>query len=223
MAQPQLSPSAADAVNSNFGHEAMLAKLLKIAAEAEQTVAEQAKRIAELESLLYTDELTGLANRRGLNDAIGRALSSAQRYNETGGLVYMDLDGFKAVNDHYGHEAGDKVLKAIASTITSHIRATDTAARLGGDEFAVLFTKGDPGALRAKAERLRIILLNTYVDFDGVRIAIRTSLGFAQYKPGMTRDVLVRNADTAMYADKRLRKAKAYLTEIPPSKVSNAP
>jgi diguanylate cyclase (GGDEF)-like protein len=199
--------------DDHFEQAAIVAKLMAAAAEAERRLAAQSRRIAELEALSYTDELTGLYNRRGMSEAIGRALSAAQRHNETGGLAYLDLDGFKAINDKYGHEAGDAMLRAAADAIRSQIRTTDTAARLGGDEFAVLFAKGEPSALRAKAERVRIILMNTWVDLGPAKVAIRASLGFAQYRPGMTRDRLVAAADSAMYADKRARKAAGFLVE----------
>lgn len=196
-----------------FEQAAVVAKLMAVAAEAERQLAAQARRIAELEALSYTDELTGLYNRRGLSEAVGRALSSAQRHKETGGLAYFDLDGFKSINDRFGHEAGDKMLQAAASAIRGQIRETDTAARLGGDEFAILFAKGDPGALRAKAERVRIIMMNTNVNLGGAKVTIRASMGFAQYRPGMTRDKLIASADSAMYADKRTRKAAGFLIE----------
>jgi diguanylate cyclase (GGDEF)-like protein len=199
--------------DDHFEQAAIVAKLMAVTAEAERKLAAQARRIAELEALSYTDELTGLYNRRGMTEAINRALSSAQRHEETGGLAYLDLDGFKSINDRYGHEAGDIMLQAAADAIGAHIRTTDTAARLGGDEFAILFAKGEPSALRAKAERVRIILMNTLVDLGGAKVTIRASLGFAQYRPGMTRDRLVAAADSAMYADKRARKAAGFLID----------
>jgi diguanylate cyclase (GGDEF)-like protein len=199
--------------DGHFEHAAVVAKLVAAAAEAERRLAAQARRILELEALSYTDELTGLYNRRGMTEAINRALSSAHRHNETGGLAYLDLDGFKAINDKYGHEAGDAMLRAAADCIRAQVRNTDTAARLGGDEFAILFAKGDPSALRAKAERIRIVLMNTLVDLGPAKVTIRASLGFAQYRPGMTRDRLVAAADSAMYADKRTRKAAGFLIE----------
>lgn len=196
-----------------FEQAAFMAKLMAAAQEAERRLAAQARRICELEALSYTDELTGIFNRRGMTEAIDRALSSAQRHKESGGLAYLDLDGFKAINDRHGHEAGDRLLQAAAQAIRSQIRTTDTAARLGGDEFAILFAKGDPSSLRAKAERVRIVLMNTWVDLGAAKVAIRASLGFAQYRPGMTRDKLVAAADTAMYADKRARKMAGFLIE----------
>lgn len=199
--------------DDHFEQAAIVAKLMAVTAEAERKLAAQARRIAELEAMSYTDELTGLYNRRGMTEAINRALSAAQRHKETGGIAYLDLDGFKAINDKYGHEAGDKMLRAASDAIRSQIRNTDTAARLGGDEFAILFAKGEPSALRAKAERVRIILMNTWVDLGAAKVTIRASLGFAQYRPGMTRDRLIAAADSAMYADKRLRKTAGFLVE----------
>jgi diguanylate cyclase (GGDEF)-like protein len=213
MGQLHAHTGTSDLSDTDFAHEAAIARLIAVAAEAERRIAAQARRIAELEALSYTDELTGLFNRRGLWEAAERALAAAQRHKETGGLAYLDLDGFKSINDRFGHEAGDTMLRAAAHAIHGQIRSTDAAARLGGDEFAILFTNGDPAALRAKAERVRIVLMNTNVDLGTAKVQIRASLGFAQYRPGVTRDKLLAAADAAMYADKRKRKAAGFLMD----------
>jgi len=122
----------------------MLQRALTLAAEAQQTISEQQRRITYLESLSPTDELTGLANRRHFDQALAANLSLARRHGLGGVLALFDLDNLKLVNDGHGHAAGDRVLQRMAEVIRASIRATDLAARLGGDEFAVLLTQAQP-------------------------------------------------------------------------------
>ena len=118
--------------------QALVTEMLNFAAQAEQRIAEQDARINQLESLSMTDELTGLLNRRGFSFGLNRALQSARRYSEEGILAFIDLDNFKPVNDTYGHEAGDLILRRTGEILTGNVRKTDLVSRLGGDEFAVL-------------------------------------------------------------------------------------
>ncbi|MDP6120860.1 MAG: GGDEF domain-containing protein [Rhodospirillales bacterium] len=111
------------------------------ASRAERRMAEQQRRIAHLERLAATDELTGALNRRGFESALKRHLAEARRHHEPSVLVIADLDGFKPINDTYGHRAGDKVLRRVARLLMNNVRKTDYVGRLGGDEFAVLLTR----------------------------------------------------------------------------------
>lgn len=175
------------------------------AVSAERRLAELYERIAELEALAVTDPLTGLLNRRGFAGELARARAAANRYNEHGALVFIDLDGFKPVNDTYGHAAGDHVLKRVAQALADNVRATDRVARLGGDEFAVLLprTRRDDGL--AKAEALDRAINGLTVDWHGRLIAVRASFGFQTFGPGDDGLDLLGRADAAMYAAKRLR------------------
>lgn len=184
--------------------------LLARAAEAEQLLAEQRERIAELEALLMTDELTGLLNRRGFRNHFSRELAAAQRDTEaTGILALCDLDDFKAVNDSYGHHVGDLYLQAVADTLTALVRPQDVVARLGGDEFAVLLTRVDPatGAERmvdlARAlNRARCAL----PALEGRSLPLRASFGFRPYGGDEDEDEMMRDADGRMYATKQRRR-----------------
>ena len=95
-------------------------------------------KIAELEARADVDPLLDILNRRGFERELARSLAYVKRYGTAAALVFIDLDGFKAVNDRHGHAAGDALLKAVARQLTGHVRASDVVARLGGDEFAVL-------------------------------------------------------------------------------------
>lgn len=121
-------------------NDRILENLLTAAASAEQQLAEQQARIRQLESLSVTDELTKVLNRRGFGIELERALARAERRGETGLLLLCDLDHFKAINDTYGHPAGDEVLCELAQLLRSRTRHNDHVARLGGDEFAILIT-----------------------------------------------------------------------------------
>lgn len=180
----------------------LMEELLALAAEAEQTVAEQNKRIRYLESLSVTDELTGLLNRRGFDAEFSRAIARANRSSEHGLLVLCDLDHFKAVNDTYGHLAGDAVLSTIGEKLSSNTRQCDAVARIGGDEFAVLFTQADPDTAANLTAKLNRILNTLVVTWNDHQIPVSASLGFDNYGPGITADTVMFLADRALYAEK---------------------
>jgi len=181
-------------------------QILAYAAEREQTLTDLRNRIAELEHLVQTDELTGLLNRRGFETAAGRALANAARYGETGVLALIDLDGFKRVNDDWGHAAGDAALRLIGKILTDHIRTTDYAARLSGDEFALLCVRANPTALARRIRQLKRTLDCAVLPWDGKHIALRASVGSAAYDATTTLENLQQRADKAMYRQKRARR-----------------
>ncbi len=191
----------------NMNHDAMLREAVQIAVTTEQRLADQSSRIEYLESLSVTDELTGLHNRRGFHQILERALASARRYQEQGMLAYIDLDGFKEINDTYGHEAGDLVLQHVARLLNRSIRGTDYTARLGGDEFAILFVHAEPLATRARALKLKKTFDSTVIPYRGEHLAISASIGLETYGEATDRETLLRRADRAMYRDKRRQRA----------------
>jgi len=182
-------------------------QILAYAAEKEQALTDLRSRVAELEHLLQTDELTGLFNRRGLEAAARRTLANAARYHETGILALIDLDGFKRVNDEHGHAAGDAALRLVGGILKEHIRATDYAARLAGDEFAVLWVRALPKALDQRLRNLKRALNGAVLNWDGAEIALKASAGTAAYDGTTALDDLMLRADKAMYRQKRLRRA----------------
>lgn len=190
-----------------------VADVLARAAEAEQLLAEQRERIAELEAQLMTDELTGLLNRRGFRNHFGRALASAQRdADATGILALCDLDGFKAINDTYGHHTGDLYLKAVAHELTTLVRPQDVVARIGGDEFAVLLTRIDPATGAERMVDLARALNRARCELpghDGPRsLPLRASFGFRPYGTDDDEDEAMREADGRMYAAKLRRRSR---------------
>lgn len=181
----------------------VLQDLLDAAAAAEQQIADQQARIRHLESLSFTDELTGLLNRRGFKLELERALARARRRNETGLLVLGDLDHFKAINDSYGHPAGDAVLIAVSHLLRSGTRRSDYVARIGGDEFAILMT----GTCRAKGEsmaaKLAGLVNGLALPWHGTKIPVSASFGWEPYDHKSQADEVTFLADRALYSNKR--------------------
>lgn len=187
----------------------LLAGALSYAAEAEQRIRELNARIAHLENMAITDELTGLLNRRGFDSMMQRNLMSAARYDESGILAYIDLDNFKGINDRHGHIKGDEVLSAVGRHLQKNVRATDYAARIGGDEFVILFVRADHTPARERARQIVRGLNKVSVKSPIGKITVRASLGMAAYDGASTAESLMARADRAMYADKNKGSAAA--------------
>ncbi|AEY01761.1 hypothetical protein GU3_10025 [Oceanimonas sp. GK1] len=159
----------------------------------------------KLERIAHYDALTGLPNRLLLADRLQQALAGCRRQGGAVGLVYLDLDGFKAVNDSHGHEAGDELLKRLGARMQACLREHDTLARLGGDEFvAVLAGMNGPDDGDEVMARL-LASASAPVDLGGgLRVRVSVSLGLAVYpRDGVDADTLMRRADLAMYAAKQ--------------------
>jgi len=162
-------------------------------------------RMAALEARADVDPLTDVLNRRGFERELKRSLAYVKRYGPSAALLYLDLDGFKSVNDRHGHAAGDAVLKAVAMVLNRHVRASDLVARLGGDEFAVLLWNiGEVDAGR-KALAIEAAIARTTATHAGATLSVGASVGAALLLPlDQPADVLDR-ADRAMYARKAER------------------
>jgi diguanylate cyclase (GGDEF)-like protein len=146
------------------------------------------------------DSLTGLANRRLFYDRLHQAIRHAHRYGGKLGILYVDLDRFKDINDRFGHHVGDAVLTEVAKRLTSSIRGSDSAARLGGDEFVVLLeaVQGRDDCLAAARKIEQAV--NADTNFYGLDLKVDASVGQALYPDdGTDEDALIRAADAAMY------------------------
>ncbi len=157
--------------------------------------------VEETQLLALTDGLTGLYNRRHASKRLEEEIARARR-NKTGLCVAMcDVDHFKAINDEFGHSAGDRVLQQIARSLTEYVRRNDIVARWGGEEFLVIFSEIKLTAARIVAERLRGRLANT-PQVDGGPDKISVSIGLARLGSGSTADTLIEEADQALYRAK---------------------
>lgn len=157
----------------------------------------------QIHSMAYYDELTGLANRRLLMDRLKQALGNAHYHKHKMGLLFLDLDLFKRINDSLGHQAGDQVLQQIARRLESSVREGDSVARLGGDEFMVLVPEVESlHLLEALAGRL-ISVLTQPLTIQQNHLVVSTSIGISVFPDdGETAETLLKHADTAMYRAK---------------------
>ena len=188
-----------------------LAKRILVRLEA--AISEREVFLAELESahkmgeelrgLAYHDALTGLPNRSLLYDRLGLAITQAHRQESHLALLFLDLDGFKNVNDSLGHASGDRVLVELATRVRSSVRAGDTVARFGGDEFIVLLASVTGAQDAAHVAAKVLVAVQAPYRLDGHEVSVAASVGVGVYPiDGTSPDELVRSADAAMYRDK---------------------
>lgn len=181
-------------------------KLMEFVAEQFALTIERKEYEQKLHHMASHDWLTGLPNRLLFNDRLDVAIKRAKRVDEKLALLYMDLDGFKNVNDSLGHAKGDLLLSKVANRIKSCVRESDTIARMGGDEFTVLLTEiHDHEAVAMVLEKIKNAVSKPFV-LEGKTVNIGISIGVAVFpEDGQEREQLLRTADNAMYGDKQLK------------------
>ncbi|MGN6144720.1 MAG: GGDEF domain-containing protein [Mesorhizobium sp.] len=160
-------------------------------------------RSETLEQAALTDGLTGMQNRRYFDDALKEYLEEFRRIGKPMGLMILDLDHFKQINDTHGHDIGDEVLKAVARCLMDMTRYHDVVARLGGEEFAVVAPNMDAEQLARFAERIRKAIAGMAVLSGNVRLAVTASVGLAVWNRKETADEFYRRADRHLYEAKR--------------------
>ncbi|WP_433086248.1 diguanylate cyclase domain-containing protein [Dactylosporangium sp. CA-052675] len=165
---------------------------------------------AELTVRALHDPLTGLANRRLIGERLVQALARARRSGRRVGVLLIDLNGFKPVNDTLGHGAGDELLRAVAGRLTHCVRLEDTVGRLGGDEFVVVAEDLPDLAAAVRIAQRVVEAVGAPIVVDGHRLPASASVGVALSNDASLPDELLRQADTAMYTAKRHRKTGAY-------------
>jgi len=158
-----------------------------------------------LEEMALTDALTGLPNRRAVDVWASRQLSAAARHNFSIWVVMADLDSFKKVNDTYGHDAGDTVLKSFAGILKTHTRQSDICARLGGEEFLVMMTHSDRDGTKTAVDRIRKQFEAKKFTFETNTLTVTASFGVAGFRGTKPPDLgtLVARADAALYTAKK--------------------
>ncbi len=164
------------------------------------------RKLAEqrIRHIAHHDDLTGLPNRSLLRDRLGQAIRDAERKGHAVGLAFIDLDGFKLVNDGLGHNAGDELLKVVGERMGRCLRRNDTLARFGGDEFVILLPElsGDPMAITPLLEKVRQAVTEP-VEVEGQEVQVSCSMGVVLYpRDGEDANTLMMNADAAMYRAK---------------------
>jgi diguanylate cyclase (GGDEF)-like protein/PAS domain S-box-containing protein len=164
-----------------------------------QDVTERVAAHDMIRHLAFHDTLTGLANRVLLDERLTLAMSSADRLGDIVGVVYLDLNSFKPVNDTFGHATGDRVLKTVGARLTNCVREYDTVARVGGDEFLVLFPRLSSHDELADLGRKIQESIGPPIDLDGRALSVSATIGLASYRAGEAPDELISRADHAMY------------------------
>ncbi|MDD2331878.1 MAG: diguanylate cyclase [Candidatus Cloacimonetes bacterium] len=161
------------------------------------------KAYLELENIATTDMLTGMNNRRILNDVLMKELNRSKRTNRSVAIGIADLDGFKKINDTYGHDCGDEVLKVVAKILTQSIRLTDTVGRWGGEEFLFVFPETDCTGASIVFERIRKAVETHHFVYKGSKIPITITIGFSYHLDNFEESLMLDEADKALYQGKR--------------------
>jgi diguanylate cyclase (GGDEF)-like protein len=182
---------------------AALARLLTEIDELRGEVGRLKARLNEAEDLADQDGLTPLLNRRAFVRELRRVITFAQRYGGPASLVYFDLDGFKAINDRFGHAMGDGVLRTVAERLAEHVRESDVLGRIGGDEFGVILVQADLATAMAKAATLAAAVESQPAACGEWLTPLKISYGVRQIDPEATAEQVMAGADAAMYARKR--------------------
>lgn len=159
-------------------------------------------RIEELQRLVIIDHLTGLANRRFMELSIEARLNEMKRYGWLFGVLFIDIDNFKNINDIYGHETGDKVLRMIAQTFINNSRPFDTTGRWGGEEFVSVILNVDKERLIEVANRMRMLIEQSVMTIDSDLIKVTVSIGATMANSEDTVESIIRRADRLMYHGK---------------------
>jgi diguanylate cyclase (GGDEF)-like protein len=183
----------------------VLAALERLAAQRDELKA----RLAAAEELADRDALAPVFNRRAFLRELHRTMSEVERYKTPAAVLYIDLDGFKAVNDEYGHSAGDAVLRHVGLLLLDSVRESDVVGRLGGDEFGVILNRASAEEGAAKAQSLSDKINSSAILFAGVAHRIRASVGVHPIAVVEDPETAIARADEAMYAEKHARRAQS--------------
>lgn len=154
-----------------------------------------------------TDPLTGVLNKAAFHRRLGSLVGHAERRGDSLVLAYIDLDGFKGVNDGFGHAAGDAALQAVAQRLLDNVRDSDVVGRMGGDEFAVVLVQADLPTAQAKAASLAQVIEATPVSFGEWSAPIHVSYGVREIDADADPEVILAEADATMFVSKRSRAA----------------
>ena len=177
-------------------------------------VAARDEALNHVSHLAHTDPLTKLPNRRMLSSYFQKYMASALRHNSCGAVLLLDLDGFKPLNDRYGHEVGDKVLIEVANRILSAIRSEDVAARLGGDEFVILLhpideIKSKMSVIAFQVAEKLVEQISRPITFNETEVNVGVSIGVRLFSSEvLDTDTVIREADIAMYKAKQHGKGR---------------
>lgn len=184
--------------------DAGLAALARLAAERD----ELARRLAAAEEVADRDTLTPTFNRRAFLRELHRTMSEVERYRTPAAVLFIDLDGFKQLNDNFGHAAGDAVLRHVGRLLVESVRESDIVGRLGGDEFGIILNRAPADEARVKARSLAELINNSAIIYAEQAHRVRISIGVHPIAIVEDPETAIARADEAMYADKYARRDK---------------
>jgi diguanylate cyclase (GGDEF)-like protein len=182
-----------------------LRHLIEEVARISEELVQADARLAELERLANEDSLAPISNRRAFLRDLARTAGYVERYGAPCSLLYFDVNGLKAINDTFGHAAGDAALIHLAEVLLSQTRSSDVVGRLGGDEFGVLLARADEAGALRKAERLADAVARAQFVWKGTIIPMSVAYGAHRLGPGEDPQVALAAADRAMYRHKQAR------------------
>ena len=165
-------------------------------------VAQLQQRVEQLDHLAHQDSLIALPNRRGFLRELERLIARVSRYDAKGAMLYVDVDGLKAINDSFGHRAGDEALIQVAGLLASGVRKSDVCARIGGDEFAILLENADEASAHETAARLIDQIACCELMHDGNELPLSVAIGVALIESSDTAESVMARADEEMYRRK---------------------
>lgn len=166
-----------------------------------------------LKQMVHLDNLTGLYNRRYIDFQLYQAVNEYIEFDAQFGVLFVDIDHFKHINDTYGHSFGDEVLKTISNTIKANVRPFDFVGRWGGEEFLIILKRIDMKTLKVISERIRILCENSATQYDGETVSVTISIGGSLYRNKEVINDLIKRADNLMYESKSTGRNKATLSE----------
>ncbi|HET8749331.1 MAG TPA: GGDEF domain-containing protein [Sphingomicrobium sp.] len=165
-------------------------------------VAQLQERVEQLDRLAHQDSLIDLPNRRGFMRALERLIDRVKRYDEKAAMLFVDLDGLKAINDTFGHQAGDQALIQVARLLSGGSRKSDIVARLGGDEFGILLGHADEDSAHETAARLVDLIAGCEFMHGGDALPLSVAIGVGMIDGDDTPEMVMARADEAMYRRK---------------------
>jgi diguanylate cyclase (GGDEF)-like protein len=183
-----------------------LSALLEKLDDTQHQLEQNQKKLQEIESLVDVDTLAPIPNRRAFMRRLHWVISMHDRYQHPSSIVYFDLNGFKAINDDYGHAAGDAAIRHVAEILISQKRDSDFMARLGGDEFAILMYYAEEKDARKRAKSIAEKIRSTPFHYNGKSLVVDTAIGVHAIAEGETAEDALHKADTLMYRNKRQQK-----------------
>ena len=193
VAQPDWPPAA----------RALIDSLMRENESLREQLQQQALHLQSAQGQADSDVLTPTLNRRAFLREVHRAMADCRRYGEDACLLYLDMDGFKGINDAYGHSAGDAALIYVAETLNASVREGDSVGRIGGDEFAILLRHADLKSSRIKAMRLEAELMMGTFEYGGLYLKTGGSFGVRAYAAQASAEAWLSEADAAMFLVKK--------------------